>query len=178
VVQILGGVGSPGAEVHAAHLTSRLAALVGGEPIFLPAPGVVGSEAAKQVLLDDEYVQKTMALFDHVTMALVGIGAVQPSALLAQSGNIFSSQELERLQQQGAVGDILLRFFDHKGRPIDSVLNKRVISMSLDQLRRVDQAIGLAGGRRKYGGILGALCGGWINILITDHFTATRLVKE
>jgi DNA-binding transcriptional regulator LsrR (DeoR family) len=178
VVQILGGVGSPSAEVHAAHLTSRLAALVGGEPIFLPAPGVVGSEAAMQVLLDDEYVRKTMALFDQVTTALVGIGAVEPSALLAQSGNIFSAEELELLRQQEAVGDVLLRFFDRQGSPVDSVLNKRVISMSLEQLGKVDRAIGLAGGRRKYAAILGALCGGWINILITDHFTAARRVEE
>jgi DNA-binding transcriptional regulator LsrR (DeoR family) len=178
VVQILGGVGNPGAEVHAAHLTSRLAALVGGDPIFLPAPGLVGSEAAKQILLDDEYIQKTMSLFPSVSMALVGIGAVQPSALLTQSGNVFSVQELECLQELGAAGDILLHFFDQKGHPIDSELNKRVISMSLEQLRDVNQAIGLAGGKRKYKGILGALWGGWINILITDHFTAAQLLDE
>ncbi len=178
VVQILGGVGNPGAEVHAAHLTSRLAVLVGGEPIFLPAPGVVGSEAALQVLLEDEYIQKTMSLFNDVTMALVGIGAVEPSALLQESGNIFSSLELEYLQKEGAVGDILLHLFDDQGIPIDSRLNKRVISMSLHQLRTVNQAIGLAGGKRKYRGILGALRGGWINILITDQFTAKRLSEE
>jgi DNA-binding transcriptional regulator LsrR (DeoR family) len=177
VVQILGGVGNPGAEVHAAHLTSRLAALVGGEPIFLPAPGVVGSKAAKQVLLEDEYVQKTISLFNRVTTALVGIGAVQPSSLLEQSGNVFSSQELEHLQRKGAVGDILLHFFDEKGIPIDSELNQRVISMSLEQLRNANQAIGLAGGGRKFRSILGALLGGWINILITDHFTAKRLLE-
>jgi DNA-binding transcriptional regulator LsrR (DeoR family) len=178
VVQILGGVGNPGAEVHAARLTSRLATLVGGEPIFLPAPGVIGSEAAKQILLEDEFIQKTISLFSQVTTALVGIGAVQPSALLEQSGNIFSSQELQHLQQKGAVGDILLHFFDEKGVPINSEMNNRVISMSLEQLRNVNRAIGLAGGNRKLKGILGALIGGWINILITDHFTARRLLEE
>jgi DNA-binding transcriptional regulator LsrR (DeoR family) len=178
VIQILGGVGSPNAEVHATHLTSRLAALVKGEPIFLPAPGVVGSEAAKQVLMNDEYVGKTFALFDHVTIALVGIGAVQPSALLAQSGNIFSSQEQDLLVQKGAVGDVLLRFFDHRGKPVDSEMDRRVISMSPEQLRKVDRAIGIAGGNRKFAAIKGALIGGWINILITDRFTAAKLAGE
>lgn len=178
VVQILGGVGSPGAEVHATHLTSRLAALLNGKPVFLPAPGVVGSEAAMKVLLEDDYVRQTLALFDQVTVALVGIGAVEPSPLLAKSGNVFSAQELELLRQQGAVGDILLHFFDRRGRMVESQMNKRVISMSLEQLRKVDRAIGLAGGKRKYAGIFGTLCGGWINVLITDQFTAARLVKE
>lgn len=178
VVQILGGVGNPGAEIHATHLTSRLANLVSGEPIFLPAPGIVGSEAALKVLLDDEYVRKTIALFEKVSLALVGIGAVAPSPLLAQSGNIFSSQELDLLLQKGAVGDILLRFYDASGWLIDSGLNKRVISMALEQLRDVDRAIGIAGGERKYPAILGALRGGWINILITDNFTASCLISE
>jgi DNA-binding transcriptional regulator LsrR (DeoR family) len=178
VVQILGGVGSPGSEVHASRLTSRLASLLNGEAVFLPAPGIVGSEAALQVLLQDEYVKHTLALFNQVTIALVGIGAIEPSPLLAQSGNIFSPQELQLLRQQGAAGDVLLRFFDEKGRLIDTGLEKRVISMSLEQLRQVDRAIGAAGGMRKYTGILGALRGGWINILITDQFTAQRLLSE
>jgi DNA-binding transcriptional regulator LsrR (DeoR family) len=178
VVQILGGVGSPGSEVHATHLTSRLAALLNGEAIYLPAPGVVGSEAAMQVLLEDEYVRHTYSLFDEVTLALVGIGAIEPSPLLAKSGNVFSLEELGLLRQLGAVGDILLHFFDQEGRLVDSPLNKRVISMSLEQLRKVDRAIGVAGGKRKCAAILGALRGGWINILITDHFTAACLANE
>jgi DNA-binding transcriptional regulator LsrR (DeoR family) len=178
VVQILGGVGSPSAEVHATHLTSRLAALLGGQAIYLPAPGVVGSEAAMKVLMEDEYLRQTLSLFDQVTLALVGIGAVEPSLLLAKSGNIFSPEELGLLRQQGAVGDILLRFFDQHGRLVESPLNKLVISMSLEQLCKVDRVIGVAGGKRKCAAILGALRGGWINILITDHFTAACLAKE
>jgi DNA-binding transcriptional regulator LsrR (DeoR family) len=178
VVQILGGVGNPAAEVHASRLTHRLADLVNGEPVFLPAPGVVGSEAALRVLLEDEYIQQTLCLFEKVTTALVGIGAVEPSKLLADSGNVFSPQELSLLRQNGAVGDVLLRFFDAHGQPVDTVLNKRVLSMSLEQLRRVNRAIGIAGGQRKYPAILGALRGGWINILVTDERTAARLAAE
>jgi DNA-binding transcriptional regulator LsrR (DeoR family) len=178
VIQILGGVGNPIAEVHASGLTRRFADLVNGMPVFLPAPGVVGSEAALRVLLEDEYIHQTLSLFEKVTTALVGIGAVEPSKLLAESGNVFSAQELGLLRQNGAVGDILLRFFDAHGKPVDTVLNKRVISMSLDQLRKVKRAIGIAGGLRKYPAILGALRGGWINILVTDNHTAARLVTE
>lgn len=50
--------------------------------------------------------------------------------------------------------------------------------MSLEQLHKVSRAIGVAGGLRKYSAILGALRGHWINILVTDHFTAKRLNNE
>jgi len=178
VVQILGGVGNPSVEAHATRLTSRMAQLVNGEAIYLPVSGVLATEAARDILVADEVVQQAIRLFDHVTTALVGIGAIDPSPLLAQSGNIFAPQELDLLRQEKAVGDILLRFFDQNGKLVETGLEKRVISMSLEQLSKVSRAVGVAGGSRKYGAILGALRGHWINILVTDHFTASRLVKE
>jgi DNA-binding transcriptional regulator LsrR (DeoR family) len=178
VVQILGGVGNPAAEAHATRLTSRLAQLINGDAVYLPVPGVVATEAARNVLYADGVVRQAVDLFDHVTTALVGIGAMDPSPLLAQSGNIFSPQELGLLRQKNAVGDILVRFFDKGGRLVESGLEKRVISMDLNQLSKVNRAIGVAGGSRKYAGILGALKGHWINILITDRTTAEKLVRE
>jgi len=177
VVQILGGVGNPAAEVHANQLISRLAAMLHGEAKFLPAPGVVGSADAAQVLLSDQFVCETMALFDRVSMALVGIGALEPSKLLASSGNVFSNEELEMLRSRGAVGDICVRFFDAQGKPVLMPLDERVISMSLEQLKRVKRSVGVAGGKRKHEAIRGALLGGLINVLITDRFTAERLVQ-
>jgi DNA-binding transcriptional regulator LsrR (DeoR family) len=177
VVQILGGLGSPQAEKHAMRLTNRLADLVGGTAITLPAPGIVGSEAALQVLLDDPYIHKAVQTFDRITTALVGIGAVEPSHLLADSGNIFSMAELELLRSQGAVGDILLRFFDVKGLLVKTALDARVVSMPLEQLKQVDRSIGVAGGKRKHVAILGAVRGGWINILVTDRVTAEWLLR-
>jgi len=178
VVQILGGVGNPAAEAHAARLTGRLADLIHGRVTPLPAPGVVGSANSMRVLLEDQFVGKALGLFDRVTLALVGIGAVEPSKLLASSGNIFSPQELEMLRQANAVGDICLRFFDAAGKPVHTPLDKRVIGMNLEQLQKVKRAVGIAGGERKFAAIKGALKGHWINILITDRYTAERLIAE
>lgn len=178
VVQILGGVGNPSVAAHATQLTSRMARLVNGDPVYLPITGIVSNESARDVLLADASVQPALRLFDHVTTALVGIGAIDPSPLIAQSGNIFSAEENRLLRENNAVGDILLRFFDNSGQLVNTGLENRVISMSLEQLRKVNRAIGIAGGERKYLGILGALRGKWINILITDRFTAERLIKE
>jgi len=178
VVQILGGVGSPEAEVHAAHLTQRLARLVGGEARLLPAPGVVGSPAARAVLFEDPFVREAMTQIDRVTVALVGIGALEPSRLLASSGNVFAPRELDKLRRKGAVGDVCLRFFDAGGAPIRSEMDERVIGMTLEQLRAVKRTIGIAGARRKYDAILGALRGRWVNVLITDRVTAEKLVAE
>jgi DNA-binding transcriptional regulator LsrR (DeoR family) len=177
VVQILGGIGNPGAEVHATQLTRRLADLVSGSATLLPAPGAVGSVEAKQVMYSERYVLEAVALFKSITLALVGIGAVEPSRLLAASGNVFSGRELESLSARGAVGDICLRFFDAEGVPVITPLNDRVIAIELEDLKRASRVIGIAGGRRKTAAIRGALQGHWINVLITDRATAERLVR-
>jgi DNA-binding transcriptional regulator LsrR (DeoR family) len=178
VVQILGGAGNPAAEGHATRLTSRLAQMVGGEARFLPAPGVVGSRASRHALLDDPFVAAAMRWMDEITLALVGIGALTPSKLLAASGNVFTEEELEELRELGAVGDICLRFYDADGVPVASELDERVIGLDLERIRRPKRAVALAGGPRKYAAILGALRGRFVNVLITDRFTAERLAGE
>lgn len=178
VVQILGGIGNPDAEVHATQLTRRLAGMLSGAATLLPAPGAVGSARAKRVLLEDRYVREAVALFDALNVAIVGIGAVAPSKLLAASGNVFSPKELKSLAARGAVGDICLRFFDAEGAPVATPLNDRVIAIELEQLRRADRVVGIAGGRRKTAAIRGALRGGWVNVLITDRGTAERLLRS
>jgi DNA-binding transcriptional regulator LsrR (DeoR family) len=178
VVQILGGIGDPAAEAHAAHLSRRLAALMHGKSVFLPAPGVAGTAETRKVYLADPFVREAMTLFENVSLALVGIGSVEPSRLLASSGNVFSPEELAQLKAQGAVGDVCLRFFDSTGLPVITPLNDRVIGIGLDQLRQVRRTVGIAGGERKLAAIRGALEGGWINVLITDRYTAEKLIPH
>jgi len=41
----------------------------------------------------------------------------------------------------------------------------------------VPRSVALCGGKRKFSAILGALRGKWVNTLITDQYTAQRLLK-
>ncbi|MGO7532931.1 sugar-binding transcriptional regulator [Rhizobium leguminosarum] len=177
VVQTLGGMGDPSVQTHATQLTTRLARLTGAEPKLLAVQGVTTSREAKFLMQADPYVRETMDLFGSITLAIVGIGAVEPSELLARSGNIFSSRELSDLAEAGAVGDISLRFFDKNGKPVKTPLDDRVIGLPLEDLERVDRVIALAGGSKKTDAIAGALRVGVIDMLVTDKFTAQRLIN-
>jgi DNA-binding transcriptional regulator LsrR (DeoR family) len=178
VVQILGGMGNPSVETHAVHLVRRLAVLVQGKASFLPAPGVVASAEMKQLYLSDPYVMEVLGKFSEVSLGLVGIGSVEPSDMLASSGNVFSAEELEDLRLHGAVGDVCMRFFDAEGQAVETRYNDRVIGMELGQLSHLRRCLAVAGGRRKVAAIRGAILGKYINVLITDAFTARELVRE
>lgn len=175
VVQTLGGMGDPAVQTHATQLTTRLAKLTGAEALLLSAPGVAQSREAKLVLLGDSYVRETMGLFGKITLGIVGIGSIEPSSMLARSGNVFSSREHAEIADAGGVGDMSLRFFDADGQFIKTPLDDRVIGMTLEELAQVDRVMALAGGQSKTGAIRGALRTGVIDLLITDKFTAKRL---
>lgn len=175
IVQILGGMGEATVQTHATQLTARLAKLTGGEPRLLLVQGITSSREAKLVMLADPVVRGTMDLFGRLSLAIIGIGAVEPSELLARSGNVFSRQEMAMLHDAGAVGEISFRFYDKDGKPVETPLNERVIGISLKDLKKADRVMALAGGESKTQAIAGALRLGIIDVLVTDKFTAARL---
>ena len=177
VVQIIGGLGQPEAEVHATDLCHRLARSLRSQLILLPAPGIVATEKARDILLDDPYVKRAIEMFNRLDIVFVGVGAPTPNSLLLRDGSILSRSELDSLRKKGAVGDIALRFFDAQGKPIQSEIDRRVIGITLEQLKRAQRVVGVAGGAEKFEAILGALRGGLINVLITDSVNAEKLLQ-
>lgn len=178
VVQLVGGVGDPGVQMMATRLIGLFAQHTGASPVFMPAPAMLGTPAARDSLAADASVTAVMDLWPGLTLALVGIGSVEPSPLLQQSGNALVDADLEQLRARGAVGDVCFRFFDADGAPVRSDVDDRVIGISVEQIRQVPRRVGIAGGRRKHAAIQAALRGDWVNVLVTDVGEARRLVEE
>ncbi|QFY09853.1 hypothetical protein GBF35_27240 [Nonomuraea phyllanthi] len=114
----------------------------------------------------------------NLTMALVGIGSVQPSPLLRDSGNAIAPADQDHLIAAHAVGDVCQRFFDAAGELIRSDLNSRVVGIDPDAFRTIPRRIGMAGGERKHAAIRAAISGGWVNVIITDVAAARALLDE
>lgn len=177
VVQVVGGVGSPEVQLEAARLTRRLADITGARAVFVPAPGLVGSAGLRDALMRDAALLEVRRQWTSLTLALIGIGTLQPSALLRRSGNGLKLEEQRELARLGAVGDVCLRYFDRQGRGVESSLDRRVVGIDAADLRSVPRRVGVAGGLDKAEAILGAVRGQWINILVTDLGVA-RLLRQ
>ena len=178
VVQVVGGIGDPRVQMEATRLIGLFAAATGASPVFMPAPGMLGTASARDSLVADPTVSAVMDIWPDLTMVLVGIGSLDPSPLLRASGNALAEQDQALLRDADAVGDICLRFFDRNGTPLRSAVDDRVIGIDADRLRRVRRRVGVAGGARKHSAIRAALRGGWINVLITDVDEAHRLLDD
>lgn len=176
VVQTLGGVGPPEAEAHAADLSRRLAQLLDGRLTALPAPGIVDSTQVREVLVSDRHTQTATELFPKLTTAYVGIGALSTNPIFDEDPAV-SEETYDDLVASQAVGDIALRFFDADGQAVDTSLHDRLIGITLEQLQNTDCVVGVAGGPQKVDAIHGALRGELVDVLITDHTTATQIAE-
>lgn len=177
IVQLLGGVGAQSVQAQANRLTDYLARLTGAQAKFLGAPGLVASKQVRDGLLQDPNLREVIEAYPGLDVALVGIGAVHPSKLLEQSGNVIGAEEEKSLARIGAVGDVCFHYFNKDGKAVKSKLEDRTIGISEADLRNVPRRVGVAGGLHKVDAIKAAAIGGWINVLITDSVTAEKLAK-
>lgn len=177
VVQLLGGVGNKGA-FEATLLTQELGQLLNCDAHLLPAQSIEQSVASKSRLVAQPDIKEVLQLFDDVTLAIVGIGNLEPSQLLRNSGNYYNEAMLKLLAERHATGDICLHYFDEQGQPVLAPDEDPVIGMELDKLLNVERVVGLAGGAHKVNAIRSAMRGGYLNVLITDYQTAKALAEN
>jgi DNA-binding transcriptional regulator LsrR (DeoR family) len=83
-----------------------------------------------------------MDLFGRLSLAFIGIGAVEPSELLARSaGNVFSSPgNGDVVRGRRGRRDFLPLLRHRTGKPVETPLNDRVIGLSLEELARPSTA--------------------------------------
>jgi DNA-binding transcriptional regulator LsrR (DeoR family) len=177
VIQGLGSLGDPNNDTHASDLTRRLARSLNGQAVLLPAPGAAGSPTTRDAFYNDPHVSQVLQTACAATMMFTGIGAPRPDSILVREGNIVTWPELATLMEQGAVGDLNLRYFDEYGRKFSCNLDDRVIGLDLDQVQSISLVVGVAGGLAKFRAIKAALRGKLVDVLVTDHVTATQLLE-
>jgi DNA-binding transcriptional regulator LsrR (DeoR family) len=62
------------------------------------------------------------------------------------------------------------------GGEVPEPLGDRVIGLDSARLKNISRVVGVAGGNRNHQAILAALQGQWVNVLITDQFSAKALL--
>ncbi len=178
VVQLLGGLGHLEAQTHGAELARRTAQALGAKPRLIHAPGIVKDKMVRDALVMDAQVADTLELARRADVALVGIGVFESGSTLLAGSNTLTPEEVRDLKAHGVVGDIALQFFGDDGRRIEHTINERIVGTDLEAIRGIQRVIGVAGGREKATPIRAALQGGLINVLVTDDWTAARLLEQ
>ena len=108
--------------------------------------------------------------------AIVGVGTPSADATIVQMGYLEAA-DARLLRDRGVVGDILGQFFDANGTVVSLPIHERRIGIELSDLASIPKVVGVARGLHKTEAILGALRGGFLDVLVTNELVALRLLE-
>ena len=168
VVSLTGGVNY--------YLPNTRSSIFNAKLYLTPAPLLMASEDIVKAMEQEPSVKQIRHMATLAQMSIVGIGGVDSNATLLTNGTLNHSDVL-LLSMQGAVGDMLCHFIDKDGNVIQSSLERKLMSTPLEQLKEMNNSIGVAGGSTKSEAILAALKGNYLDVLITDEATATNVLR-
>lgn len=178
VVQLAGALGAQNNAYNGQSLTQRLAEKLDGEGFFLNAPFICPSPQVAESLINTPNVQEVINLGKKADVLLAGVGSIDPEQSSLYRSGYLSLADLNYLAEQGTVGDVCGRNFDIQGRRIAAGYGSRLVTIQTKDLLLIPIRIGVAGGPTKVKPILGALRGGYINVLVTDSVTAKAVLEQ
>jgi DNA-binding transcriptional regulator LsrR (DeoR family) len=174
VVQAMGSVDSNVSVFDAQEVGRVMAQRLGGIFLSLNTPAFIPEKRTHDALLDLDQVRIVRQHYDRANVALVGLGTLQNSVFVERG--VLKDAMIRELQRAGAVGEICGRFIDATGAECATAWRDRVISVKVDQLRKIPQVIGVVSGSDRSAAILAAIHGGLIKSLVIDEHGANALL--
>ena len=178
VVQLVGGLSSLDSAATGQELVRELSERMGARHRYLHAPALFGSAEALAMLLRERTIAAALDVAKRADLAIVGIGTPgigSSEALLTALA--LTPEERAAFDAARPVGDVCGRYYDLAGRAVGGVVGERVLAVTLDDLRAIPTVAGVAAGREKAPGILGALHGRIIDILVCDQAAAQAVLS-
>ena len=177
IVQLVGALGSSMHTYSGQALVEQLARKVGGKGVYLYTPFIVDEADTARALTNTPSIQEALDVGRKCDAALVGIGSTKPEYCSLFQGGHISKDVLATLQQAGAVGDVSGHYFDIHGNTANLEFHQLMIGISKTDLLNIPARIAVAGNSAKADAIYAALSGGYVNILVSDSQTVTKVLE-
>lgn len=175
IVSLTGNIGLDGSAAYY-NVIFSMADAVKARHFPMPLPVLVSSPEERELLHNQILVKSALQLGAEANVAFVGVGELGDKAPICEDG-FLAKDEMLKLMNEGAAGEICGWMFDHDGKLLEGSINERVASVPLPS-RETAAVIGMAKGERKQAALLAALKGRIINGLITDESTASFLLNH
>lgn len=175
VCQMIGSMKTPllsAAETCAIRIASRL----GADCNTLHTPAVLSSAELAAALRVEPIIKSQLEKFAEFTRTVFSVGNCDINTHIVQS-SIATEEEFNWYKARGAVGVLCGRFIDESGHHIAGPMDDRMIGISLNELRRLNCGVLVAGGPEKLSAIKAALAGGYVSHLVVDENTAQNLLS-
>ncbi|AZV59096.1 sugar-binding transcriptional regulator [Clostridium sp. AWRP] len=176
-VQVVGSAAKDNTIVDSQELMRRMARIYGGKCKYLYAPLYVDNDYARKALMHEPVLSDTIFFANKSDIILTGVGTIDAMFSSSLWANYLERVKQYNLDDLKAVGCIYGRVYNDLGEEVDVDINQKVIGIDTSAIRQAKHVIGIAAGKFKAKAILGALRGKYINTLITDDATASKILS-
>ena len=173
---LMGGL-TRGSEINTFEIVRSFAKVLNAKCHYFAAPIYAGSEEAHRQIMALPVFCDFLREGASVDVSFLSVGDVTGQSLQVRYG-LPSQTDIGELVSAGAVGDLLGRYLDAEGRPVDHPLNRQVISPDLEAYRGIPGRIIASGGSHKHAVLRATLRAGLATVVVTDADSARFLLEE
>ncbi|AKA70954.1 sugar-binding transcriptional regulator [Clostridium scatologenes] len=168
VVPARGGLGR-NVEIQANTLAAKLADKIEGTYKLLHVPENL-SDKAMSAMMEEEDIKSILSIIHNANMLIYGIGRADQ---MAQRRGL-SSEEIQKIEEVGAVGEAFGYYFNKKG---DIVYATSSIGARIDDISNIETRIAVSGGKNKAEAIISTEINNNNSVLITDEGAAREILS-
>jgi len=174
VTQLVGSMSTPygfTAETCSTIVAQKLSATC----INLHAPAVLSEAKLATRLRREPIIKLQLDALARCNKAIFAAGSCTPDSHIVGSG-VATPAELEHALGAGAVGVLCGRFIDAGGEEIGGDLSRRIMGVSLADLRGLDVGLVIASGAERVDAMRASIRGGYATHAVTCSLTAEALL--
>lgn len=174
-VQLCGHIPLTAADSESRALVRSIAASYLGTAFYLNTPLYINHAEARAQLLREPDLSETLHAAKQMQVVLTGIGG--KSSLPLTNPRFSPYLEAADTAHVEIAGSIFGLVLDKSGKPAEISLNRKLMSVPLEDILAAKHRIAVVCGRHKAEITALAIRGGYINELITDSGTAAALLN-
>lgn len=178
VTTLVGGAGTTISSVQPEILARRILKKYSGKGFVVNAPFLCQSPEVCGLFKSEAKVREVLDRNAASDLTLIGIGEKPSLKDSYWARSSYDDEALNRILADGAVGDICGSYIDAYGTPCCPYVDNRLVAVNIEDFKSHRRVIAAAGGPNKHEAIRAALLGGYVDVLVTDQYTAKKLLGK
>lgn len=175
VIPLIGGMGDSHVNIHSNQLCYDFAQKIRGQSKYLYAPAMVSDEQLAIALRNNHTIKSVLDDGSSVDFAIVGLGNPYAGSTMEEIGYL-GEKDIQQLKNDHVLGDINSNFFDARGEEVDNEINKSIVGITLEDIRKIPQVMTIVDDLRRMRIAKIAIETNLINILVTTDKIAQALL--
>lgn len=169
-------------QTYQQEMEENLAAIsnvFGGKKHLLDFDAYIPDGSAYEYAMSRQNTAFMQALFKKIDISVSGIGALYPECDSALRNPAVTGYPMvaDFVKERKPCGDILLRFFDENGLECTIGSGFHIMSIDMDDYRKIPTKMIVAAGIKKARACIAAVRGGLVDVLVIDRPLANEILS-